>query len=143
MSKSSSEQIPTQMPPANLQSKKTTSAQATPLDNISAASAAGVTSSSSASAPSKALPAATNAGTSGGAAGTTWNNSANINALWIINQDKNSWAGVANVGWLKLSNASDSGIVSLTQLASHAKQMGSTVYYRQEDDGMIHEFYVW
>ena len=135
--------MPTQAPPAGLQTQKAASTQASPLDNLSAATSGAGAATTSASSPSKSLPATASSGTAGGAAGTTWNNAANINALWSINQDKNSWVGVANVGWIKLSNASDSGIVSLTQLASHAKQMGSTVYYRQEDDGMIHEFYVW
>lgn len=76
-------------------------------------------------------------------AGTTWNNNMTFNALWSINQDRNSWAGVANVGWVKLSTASDTGIQTLSILAAHARQMGSIVNYRQEDDGMIHEMYVW
>jgi hypothetical protein len=76
-------------------------------------------------------------------AGTNWQNNQVINALWSINQDRNSWVGVANVGWVKLSTASETGIMALSILAAHAKQLGSSVNLRQEDDQMIHEMYVW
>lgn len=72
-----------------------------------------------------------------------WLNNQTLAWLWAINQNCNSWVGVSGVGWVKLSNSSDSGIVALTVLAAHAKQSGAIVNYRQEADGMIHEMYVW
>ena len=51
--------------------------------------------------------------------------------------------GISGVGWVKLSNASDSGIVAMTMLASHAKEKQSRFDYRQEADGMIDEIYAW
>jgi hypothetical protein len=76
------------------------------------------------------------------ATATVWT-TANVNALWCINQNRNSWAGFAGVGWRKLSDASDSAIVALTALASHAKQMQCRVDRREEADGKVHELYVW
>ncbi|MCB0746967.1 MAG: hypothetical protein KDC52_06125 [Ignavibacteriae bacterium] len=74
---------------------------------------------------------------------TAWHNSQNISGLWSINENRNSWALIAGVGWRKLANGSDSGIVALTMLASHAKQLQSKINYREETDAMIHEMYVW
>lgn len=76
-------------------------------------------------------------------AATVWLNSQTINALWTINEDRNSWLGVAAVGWMKLANNSDTAIVALTILGAHAKDGQRLVNLRQEDDGMIHEMYVW
>lgn len=72
-----------------------------------------------------------------------WLSNQTIAWLWAINENCNSWVGVSGVGWVKLSNSSDSGIVALTILAAHAKQSNAIVNYRQEADGMIHEMYVW
>jgi hypothetical protein len=80
----------------------------------------------------------------GGAVGATvWVNGKKINALWAINENRNSWVGVAGVGWVKLANNSDSAIVALTMLGANAKLTQGTVNYRQESDAMIHEMYVW
>ncbi|MCA9325463.1 hypothetical protein KDA23_05380 [Candidatus Saccharibacteria bacterium] len=72
-----------------------------------------------------------------------WQNNKRISALWSINQNRNSWVGVDGIGWKKLVNNSDSAIVALTMLASHAREKGSVVNYREESDGMIYEMYVW
>ncbi len=79
----------------------------------------------------------------GGIAASTWVNGKKINALWSINQNRNSWVGVAGVGWVKLANNSDSAIVAFTMLGASARQTQTIVNYRQESDGMIHEMYVW
>jgi hypothetical protein len=139
MAKSSSSQKPTQVPPEGAQSEITSSSYTTPMENAAKAS---VSNTALASSPSQDPPAGTKPEAAGGAAGTIWNKDAIINASWSINEDKNSWVSIANIGWIKLSNASNSGNIALSMLASYAKLMGSIVYYRQEDDGMIHEFYV-
>lgn len=74
---------------------------------------------------------------------STWQNDQRISALWSINQNRNSWVGVAGIGWKKLANNSDSAIVALTMLSAHAREKQSPVNYREESDGMIHEMYVW
>ncbi len=72
-----------------------------------------------------------------------WFQSKQLNALWAINQNRNSWINVVGIGWKKLSTTSESGNVALTMLAAHARQLNRSVNYREEADGMIHELYVW
>lgn len=74
---------------------------------------------------------------------TAWQNDKRITALWSINQNRNSWVHVAGIGWKKLANNSDSAIVALTMLGSHAREKESAVNYREESDGMLYELYVW
>ena len=76
------------------------------------------------------------------AASTTWQSQKNIVDQWTINQDRNTWIGVAGMGWQKLSTASDSGCVALTMLASNALTTKASVSFRQEADGMVHEIFV-
>jgi len=78
---------------------------------------------------------------SGGNAGTTWLSNVYIIAVWSINQDRNSMVYVNTTGWVRLSTASDSGIVALTMLATSAKLSQKAVTCRMESDGMIHEIY--
>lgn len=72
-----------------------------------------------------------------------WINTKKVTGLWSINQDKNSWANIAGIGWKKLSTASSSGNVALTILMSHAREKNSNINYRDESDNQIHEVYVW
>ena len=147
MSKTNSELKPTLTPPDHSLSKIMISGKTTPMDNSASAlisnKKATNGSGSQHAAPLKTPPSVSKSGEITEASLTTWSNAATINALWCINQDKNSWMGDAALGWKKLSYASESGIVALTMLCSHAKQMQSAVYYRTEDDAMVHEIYVW
>ena len=79
---------------------------------------------------------------SSGAVGA-WVNGKRVSALWAINQNRNSWVHIAGVGWRKLANNSDSVTITLTMLGANAKQSQTSVNYREESDGMIHEMYVW
>jgi hypothetical protein len=74
---------------------------------------------------------------------TAWVNSQKVTMLWGVAQNRNSWMAIAGVGWKRLSNATDSGVMALTILAAHARQSQTTVNYREEADGMVHEMYVW
>lgn len=74
---------------------------------------------------------------------TAWVNNQHVNGLWSINENRNVWVHIANVGWKKLANGSDSAIMAFTILSAHAKQQQATYNYREEADGMIHEMYVW
>ena len=78
---------------------------------------------------------------SGGGTGTKWLSGVHITAVWSINQDRDACVYVDTTGWVKLSNASDSGIVALTLLATLARLTKEAVTCRQESDGMIHEIY--
>ena len=95
-------------------------------------------------APTALPPGAVGADTGVGAVGASvWVTNKKINALWAINENRNSWVGVAGVGWAKLANNSDSAIVAFTILGANARQTQGNVNYRQESDNMIHEMYVW
>jgi hypothetical protein len=113
---------PTFDPPDELVSVKLVRMQ--DVTSISAAQAASVSANANASA-------------------TVWQYGKKINALWSINENRNSWVGVTGVGWVKLANNNDTAIVALTMLGADAKLTQGTVNYRQESDGMIHEIYVW
>jgi|GEM_PF-867619 len=89
------------------------------------------------------ISAAQAASVSASASATVWQYGKKINALWAINENRNSWVGVTGVGWVKLANNNDTAIVALTMLGADAKLTQGTVNYRQESDGMIHEMYVW
>jgi hypothetical protein len=104
----------------------------------------GNTVSAETSAPTAKPPASVGgAAAAGGVGATVWVNGKKINALWAINENRNSWVSVAGIGWVKLANNSDSAIVALTMLGANAKLTQGTVNYRQESDNMIHEMYVW
>jgi hypothetical protein len=95
-------------------------------------------------APTAEPPTAAEGGVAAGAIGASvWVNGKKINALWAISENRNSWVGVAGVGWVKLANNSDSAIVALTMLGADARHTQGVVNYRQEADNMIHEMYVW
>jgi hypothetical protein len=66
-----------------------------------------------------------------------------VDALWSINQIRNAWMHVVNIGWVKIFNGSDGAFTALNTLASQARQTGRPVTYRQEADGMVHEIYLW
>jgi hypothetical protein len=106
--------------------------------SVSAAGATG----EQAAVPTAEPPAAIQAGAVTGGV-TAWVNGQKVNALWSINENRNSWVGVAGVGWIKLANNSDSAVVALTVLGAHAKQTQGAINYRKEADGMIHEIYAW
>jgi len=73
---------------------------------------------------------------------TTWHSNKKITALWSIDQNRNSWVHVADLGWKKLADNSDSAVVALTALGTHAKRTGATVNLL-EDGGKITQIYVW
>ena len=80
--------------------------------------------------------------TTGSATGT-WQSGVTVDALWSINQVRNAYMHVVNIGWVKIFNGSDGAFTALTTLASQARQTGRPVTYRQEADGMVHEIYLW
>jgi hypothetical protein len=79
---------------------------------------------------------------SDGATGT-WQNNRTVTALWSINETRNAFMHVHELGWRKLYNGRDSAFVALTALASQARQTGSPIAYREEADGMVYEIYLW
>ncbi len=112
--------------------------EAHPIDELLAEAAAAV---AAPAAPTEHPPAAALAEAVEGVG--AWIADQRVSALWSINQNRNVFMGVAGVGWKKLANNSDSAIVALTILASHARATQSRIDYREEADGMVHECYVW
>jgi len=98
-----------------------------------------VTSDGTAAAPTEKPPTATEEREGIGA---TWLNSKKITALWSINQNRNSWVHLTDAGWKKLADNSDSAVMALTMLSSHAQHTGVTVN-TLEDIGKITQIYVW
>jgi hypothetical protein len=130
--------VPSKMPQAGRESTQAMTGQSKPeemttLDLTTALAA------SSTSAPMMTPPIVVK----GEQAVAVWQNDKRINAIWAINENRNIWLSVAGVGWKKLANNSDSAVVALNMLATHARQMNSPVNYREEADGMLHELYVW
>jgi len=112
-----------------------------PTSGTEATSAAGPAAAPSALPPVSSQDTSSTSLTASGA--TAWLNNQKVTALWSINENRNSWVALSGDGWIKLANNSDSAIVALTMLASHAKQMQTIVNCRQEADKMIHEIYAW
>ncbi len=132
-------QAPTAAPPAGA-----TTAAATGCGcGGAAAGAAGAPPAAAFVSSGDAGPTLQVSGDGAAAAVGAWNNGKRVNALWTINQNRNSWMHVDGVGWKRLSTASESGVVALTRLAAHARERSSVVNYRDEADGMVHEIYVW
>lgn len=78
----------------------------------------------------------------GGITGT-WTDGQILDALWTINENRNSWARVAGGNWVKLLNSSDPVTMALSALAANAKLTKGQVKFRTEADNMVHEIYVW
>lgn len=72
----------------------------------------------------------------------TWHNNKKVTALWSINESRNAWAAVTDLGWKKLANNSDSVVTALNLLASHARDRDRAVNVRV-DNNQIVEIYVW
>ena len=74
--------------------------------------------------------------------GAVWHNNKKITGLWTSNQNRNSWFYVEGVGWKKIADNSDTAVVALTILASHALQTGVNVN-ALEDAGKVTQIYAW
>jgi hypothetical protein len=74
---------------------------------------------------------------------STWQANVMVTATWSINQDRNAWVYVQNVGWNKIFNGSDGAFLALIALATQAKETKRPITIRTEADGMIHEIYLW
>lgn len=131
---------PSQMPPT-LSADKTATVMDAPRDLTMAEMALSVRGAAADAVPTLMPPALADGAEAREV--MAWQNNAHITALWSVNQSRNAAVYIQNVGWKKLSTASDSAEVALNALASSAKQTNANVSYREEADGMIHEIYVW
>lgn len=77
-----------------------------------------------------------------GITAAAWHSNKKINALWSNNGNRNVWVAIADVGWRKLADNSDSAIVALTIITSHAFQTNRAANL-MEEDGQIRQVYMW
>jgi hypothetical protein len=73
----------------------------------------------------------------------TWRSNVLIDALWSIDQTRNAFVHIVNVGWRKIYNGRDGAFQALVALAAQARQTNRPVNLREEADGMIYEIYLW
>lgn len=73
----------------------------------------------------------------------TWRQNVVVTALWSINETRNAWIHLQNIGWKKIFNSRDGAFTTLVTLASQAKQTNRPITCREESDGMIYEIYLW
>jgi hypothetical protein len=95
------------------------------------------------SASASTAPSLRPATTAAGAVTATWQSNVHVSGMWSINQDRNAWVHLDTVGWRKLSDASESGLVAMNMIAAHAYQLGATSNLYEGDDGRIAQLYVW
>lgn len=91
----------------------------------------------------QAAPTLPITGTGRGAGVSAWQNDKRIDALWTLSEDRNSWMGVATIGWRKIAPGSETSLVAMTMLAAHARCTNAPINYRDESDNLVHELYVW
>jgi hypothetical protein len=78
-----------------------------------------------------------------GAVTATWRTNMTVTATWSIDEIRNAWMYVNGLGWRKLFNGRDGAFTALVTLATHARQTGRPISFREEPDGMVYEIYVW
>lgn len=130
---------PTAMPPAAAARSKGDCGCGGSTAGASGSAGALVAGSASASTAPSLRPAVTAAG----AVTATWQSNVHVSGMWSINQDRNAWVYLDTVGWRKLSDASESGLVAMNMIAAHAYQLGATASLYEGDDGRIEQLYVW
>lgn len=142
------DQIPTQNPPSAGAASAETHAGAAPMfaaggahaasAAVGALAAADPASAAATTAPARPAEADVHAAA---VLTTTWQYNKKVNALWSINQNCNSWAGIEGLGWRKLFSGIETSTIALTIIAASARATQGLVSYREESDGMVHEVY--
>ena len=73
----------------------------------------------------------------------TWRSNMTVTAMWSINEPRNAWMHVKDLGWRKLYNGRDGSFTALVSLAGQARQTARPITFREESDGMVYEIYLW
>jgi hypothetical protein len=89
-----------------------------------------------------AMPPAGAAGSEGRGI-TAMQSDKRVTALWTINEVRNAWAHFDGIGWRKLANNSDSALMALNILMSHARQANARVDYDEGTGNIVTQAYVW
>ncbi|TCO50334.1 hypothetical protein EV646_102408 [Kribbella antiqua] len=134
---------PTMAPPAETSSTATDTAGVTAPSQTEEQFASVIQSLDTGSAPTLAPPTAGELAAAGEAAAATWHTNKRIDALWSIDQPRNAFIHVVDLGWRKLYNGRDGAFQALCSLASQARQTNRICHLREEADGMIYEIYLW
>ena len=77
-----------------------------------------------------------------GITAAVWHSEKTITGLWSSNNDRNVYVAIADVGWKKLADNSDSAVMALTTILSHAFQTNRKASL-MEEEGQIRQIYVW
>jgi hypothetical protein len=76
------------------------------------------------------------------AGATIWHNDKSILGLWSDNNNRNAYVAIADIGWKKLADNSDSAIMALNIILSHAFQNNRKANLMEEEN-QIRQAYVW
>jgi hypothetical protein len=74
--------------------------------------------------------------------GGSWTGSKKVTALWSVNQAKNAYARISDVGWQKLADNDGTAVEALNILTSHAREHNRNVNARIDKNRIV-EIYVW
>jgi hypothetical protein len=77
-----------------------------------------------------------------GITAAAWYSDKSITGLWSSNSNRNVHVAIADVGWKKLADNSDSAIMAMTIMLSHAFQTNRKATL-MEENGQIRQVYVW
>ncbi len=72
----------------------------------------------------------------------TWHNNKKVNALWSKAETRNAWIGITDLGWKKISPASDTSITAICMVAASALETQSPVNVLLDNDQVV-EIYNW
>lgn len=72
----------------------------------------------------------------------TWHNNKKVNALWSKAETRNAWIGITDLGWKKISPASDSSVTAICMVAASALETQSPVNVLLDNDQVV-EIYNW
>ncbi len=65
-----------------------------------------------------------------------------VGGLWTIDQNLNGWVWFNQENWVRISDATESGLMAMMMIAASGKETGTPCLYRRETDGKIHEMYI-
>jgi hypothetical protein len=65
-----------------------------------------------------------------------------VGGLWTVDQNGTGWLWTAQENWVRLSDATESGLMAMLMLAASGKETGTPCLYRKGDDGKINELYI-
>jgi hypothetical protein len=71
-----------------------------------------------------------------------WHNNKKINGQWSKAETRNSWIGITDLGWKKISPATDTSVTAITIIAASALETQTPVNVLLDNDQVV-ELYNW